>query len=461
MMASGLPIIDAGLLEASDAVEHREVSPDRRPPGGTGRSGGDRPPGPCGETPMAEYAFPRDLLGGIEDRWDSGPVRQGFELPPEHTLRDLLETCYHASLRTDERRPVHCAVAYAPIARVPDGALLRLERPLALTDDQLVRLAPVADIRRTLIGCDLGDGTLRIWGLFEHGHAWAQYSTGDPPDAPVGEADLPPDCLTITIEGPGALTVSRGRRGLVRLREGRVVVPKENPLRDAGDPLGLFFRRLIDDLGPSARHRTPPSPADGPRSLLDVYTTSVAAILDRIRSRRHGGSVVIARAAITEPHALVTYTVAEHPGLAGEVVAYHEALCHLADLPAMPADRASESEQRRAETALRLASRRLMRGLNQVSLLAAVDGAVLLDDHLRIRGFGVRFPVLLPPGATVVDAITGLESACDQWGLRHQSVFSLCRRYEEAIGLIVSQDGEVKAVKSVAGRLHLWEGVLD
>src|SRR4051812_48576076 len=113
--------------------------------------------------PMAEYAFPKDLLSGIRGRWKAVPARQVFELPAEHTLLELLEVCYHASLRTDERRPIHCAVAYAPIAQVPDGALLRFERPLELTDDQLVRLAPVADIRRTLIGCDEEAGSLHIW----------------------------------------------------------------------------------------------------------------------------------------------------------------------------------------------------------------------------------------------------------------------------------------------------------
>jgi len=347
---------------------------------------------------------------------------------------------------------------------VPDGALLRFERPLPLTDDQLVRLAPVADIRRTLIGCDQGDGSLRIWGLFEHGHAWVQYSSGDPPDAPVGEADLPPDCLTVAIDEPGALTVSRGRRGLVRLREGRIVVPKENPLRDVHDPLGMSFRQLIGDLGHLPGHRTLPASTDGDagwRSLLDVYATSVAAILDRIRSRRHGGSVVIARTPIDESHALVTYTVDEHAGLAGEIVAYHDALSRLSQLPAIPSDRASESEERQTEATLRMASRRLIRGLNQISLLAAVDGAVLLDNHLRIQGFGVRFPVLLPPGSTIVDAVSGLDYACDQWGLRHQSVFSICQRCEQAVGLIVSQDGGVKAVKAVEGRLHFWDGILD
>ena len=94
-------------------------------------------------------------------------------------------------------------------------------------------------------------------------------------------------------------------------------------------------------------------------------------------------------------------------------------------------------------------------------MLAAVDGAVLLDNHLRIQGFGVRFPVLLPPGSTIVDADAGLEYACDRWGLRHQSVFSLCQRCDQAVGLIVSQDGGVKAVKSVEGRLLLWDRVVD
>ncbi len=106
-------------------------------------------------------------------------------------------------------------------------------------------------------------------------------------------------------------------------------------------------------------------------------------------------------------------------------------------------------------------SRQLIRGISQISLLAAVDGAVLLDGHLRLQGFGVRFPLLLPPETAVVDALTGTEYLCDQWGLRHQSVFSVCHKCEQAIGLIVSQDGEVKAVKAVDGQLFFWDGILD
>jgi hypothetical protein len=412
---------------------------------------------------MVEYAFPRDLLDGIKTRWDSAPARQAFKLPDDHTLRRLLETCYHASLRTTEHRRVRCVVAYASAARVPQESLLLLERPVPLTDDEVVRLAPVTDIHRTLLGCDRIDGRLQIWGLFEHGHAWVQHSAGDPSDAPVEEADLPPDCLTVTIEQPGALSVSRGSRGLVRLREGRVIVPQQNPLRDEDGPLGRFFRQLVDDLRDSApyRGRLGPDGGDERAALLSVYTTSVTAILERIRLRREGGSLVIARSPLDAALAHVTYTVAKPTGLAGEVVSYHEALRNLLRVPQPGPDAAGELGRCRAEAALRLASQRLIRGINQVSLLAGVDGAVLLDGRLRTQGFGVRFPVLLPAGATILDAATGDEHPCDQWGLRHQSVYSVCQQSEQAVGLLVSQDGGVKAVKSVAGRLHLWDGILN
>ena len=128
--------------------------------------------------------------------------------------------------------------------------------------------------------------------------------------------------------------------------------------------------------------------------------------------------------------------------------------------PRSDLDTAAELDRCRTELELYRTSRRLIRGISQISLLAAVDGAVLLDAHLKLQGFGVRFPVLLPPGTIAIDAHTEREHLCDQWGLRHQSVFSVCHKCEHAIGFIVSQDGEVKAVKAVDSRLFFWDGIL-
>jgi hypothetical protein len=410
---------------------------------------------------MTEYAFPRDLPDAIKTRWQTAADQQ-FELPEDRILQKLLETCYHASFRTSEQRMVQCVVAYASMADIPEGTL-HLSRPVVLTDSELVRLSPVTQHRQTVIGCEQMDGWLRIWGFFDYGHAWVQHSAGDPPAVPIQLADFPPDCLTITIEGPGALTISQGRTGLVRLRDGRVIFPQEDLFQSAQNPLGRFFRQLIDDLLKSTPHRDLSASAEesvGQRSLLNIYTTSILSILERIRLTQHGGSVVISRTPFNEQLAHVTYNVSEHAGLAGEIMAY-KTLDDLLREPHSDFEAAAELERCRARLELHRTSRQLIRGISRISLLAAVDGAVLLDDHLRIQGFGVRFPVLLPPGTTVLDALTGSEYLCDQWGLRHQSVFSVCHNCEQAIGLIVSQDGDVKAVKADGGRLMFWDGILD
>jgi hypothetical protein len=409
---------------------------------------------------MTEYAFPGDLLDAIKTRWQIHSAQQ-FTLPEDRVLRRLLETCYHASFRTSEQRVVQCVVAYASFADIREGAL-RLGSPVVLTDSELVRLSPVTQHRKTVIGCEQMGGWLRIWGFFDYGHAWVQHSAGDPPAVPIQLVDFPPDCLTITIEGPAALTISQGRTGLVRLRNGRIIFPQEDLFQSVQNPLGNFFRQLLDDLLKSTQHRDLSADEEsvGQRTLLNIYTTSILAILERIRSTRHGGTVVIARVPLNEQLAHVTYKVSEHAGLAAEIIAYK----YLDDLlrePHAEVDTSTDLHRCQVELELHRKSRQLIQDISRIGLLAAADGAVLLDGHLRIQGFGVRFPGLLPPGTTVLDALTESEYPCDQWGLRHQSVFSVCHKCEDVIGLIVSQDGEVKAVKADNGLLMFWDGILD
>lgn len=413
---------------------------------------------------MNEFAYPVQLVEEIKLGWNAAPAVDGFVLPDDRTLHFLLEMCYHASLRTTEHRPVRCVLAYAAPRSVPRKSLLLLEPPVPLTVGEIVRLSPITQLHRNLIGCDGSDGDLDIWGLFEHERAWVQLSAGEPPDVPMGEEDLPPHWLTIAIEQPGALSVARGSRGLVRLRDGRIIRPQEHPLRQEHEPLGMFFKDLVSDLLrlPGLQNQLQAAPVEhARRTLRDIYTTSIAAILAHIRSQRHGGGLVIARSPVDEALTQVTYRAARHASLSDHIVAYYEALATASQVPRGLSHQATELARHRAAEKLRLASQQLAAGINQVSLLTAIDGAVLLDGYLQIDGFGVRFPVQLPTGATVLDALTGVEYACDEWGLRHQSIFSLCQQCEDVVGLIVSQDGEVKAVKNVAGKLQLWGGILD
>jgi hypothetical protein len=411
---------------------------------------------------MTEYAFPAQLLEQLHIHWGSTPSSARSVLPDDPTLLRLLETCYHASLRTAELRATRCVLAYVSTDALAKKSLLRFEHPATLTASELVRLAPVTGLHHTLIGCHQINGAIKIWGLFERGHAWLGEAMNSLSGAPARGVDLPHDCLTISIEGPGALSVARGEKEVVRLREGRIIPPHKHPLRQMDEPLGRFFETLVESLRePVPGGGKSDTSKDDWERLLDTYIMVIASVLERIRSGRHGGSLVISAAAISKTLAYRTYTVVGHTALADDVLSHCRALRRLQQALPLNADPASEVARYRAEAAVRLTSQSLNRGVSRVSLLAAIDGAVLLDGKLRVEGFGVRFPVLLPPGTTILDAITGTEYPCDEWGLRHQSVYSVCQQCEEAVGFVVSQDGSVKGVKRVNGRLHFWDGILD
>lgn len=411
---------------------------------------------------MTEYAFPAELLEELQVQWGARQASASSTLPDEPTLLRLLETCYHASLRTAELRATRCVLAYVSTDSLASKSLLRFEHPVTLSSSELVRLAPVTELHRTLIGCHHFDGMLKIWGLFEHGHVWLGETVESVSGTPVREADLPHNCLTITIEAPGALSVALGEKEVVRLRDGRIIAPHKHPLRQMDEPLGAFFEMLVDGLGYVDAGAGVSDKGKGEwERVLDTYMMTIASVLERIRLGRHGGSVVISATPINEMTAYRTYTVIGHAALADDVLRHCRALGSLQEVSNASTGHSSEVERCRVEAAVRQTSLSLIRGVNRVSLLAAIDGAVLLDGKLRIEGFGVRFPVLLPPGKTILDALTNTEYPCEDWGLRHQSVFSVCQKCDEAVGFVISQDGSVKAVKSVQGKLHFWDGILD
>jgi hypothetical protein len=193
-------------------------------------------------------------------------------------------------------------VGYASSADIPDGALLHAHPPVVLTDAELTRLSPVTKYRQTVIGCDQLNGWLHIWGFFKYGHAWVQHSAGDPPAVPFRPAEFPPDCLTITVEGPKYLSICRGRTSLVQLHEGRVIFPQANLFAIVQNPLGSFFRQLTTELQKFVQYRDlSESTAEhvGQRSLLSIYTTSVLAILERNRLSEHAIGFIVSQESLT------------------------------------------------------------------------------------------------------------------------------------------------------------------
>jgi hypothetical protein len=94
--------------------------------------------------------------------------------------------------------------------------------------------------------------------------------------------------------------------------------------------------------------------------------------------------------------------------------------------------------------------------------LSAVDGAVVLTRRFEILGFGAEISGELPDVYEVVrsrDAEareTTLERAAGM-GTRHRSVYRLCQLDAQVLAIVVSQDGGVRFIKQLDGRVAYWD----
>lgn len=100
-----------------------------------------------------------------------------------------------------------------------------------------------------------------------------------------------------------------------------------------------------------------------------------------------------------------------------------------------------------------------------VTPLAAIDGLVLMSPLLTVVGFGVKIrsasnigkvydgPEFVRCGtrATTIDL--------SHFGTRHSSMLRYCRADQNAIGLVISQDGQVRLIMSIGRTLTLWDNI--
>lgn len=100
-----------------------------------------------------------------------------------------------------------------------------------------------------------------------------------------------------------------------------------------------------------------------------------------------------------------------------------------------------------------------------ISLLSRVDGLVLLNPQLEVKGFGVEITYGLPPD-NVYSAADELASenkltAVDynHFGTRHRSTIRYCWAIPDSIGFVISQDGDVRAIMRINDKLILWENI--
>jgi hypothetical protein len=399
------------------------------------------------------------------------------EAPPEAVLARLLETLYFASLKTDEGRRVLCTVDYVD-PRQPDAeqtradrwSYARFDRTLSFDVRSLAKVARAADpeVSSLAVFSDR-QHRLFIWAMVDQEPRYGEAIALDAP------AQLErPGLFQATIVGPGNISVYHHGVLVGSLVQNALVQEYHNVLWS-----GPVHTILQDHLHWSLSHRhdcqiglrlhAPQETASAPpakpepsdlgllnNGLLLRWINAVCRILVNIQHYRHGGGLLIVPH--ESPEGLnINYRLRYDRLLAAVagLVRYQWASAH----------EAAPDDVRSFYRGLDEHRKEVLGAIRFIASLASVDGVVLLDRSLGVRGFGVELRTDNPLSSVFLagDAAGSLdllrEVELTHFGTRHRAMMRFCHEREAALGFVVSQDGEIQAMTRIGQRLLMWENI--
>lgn len=373
---------------------------------------------PSTPTDSKVYKYPADILEPLKAEWYEWHRREADipQLPDDDHLRRLLEVAYHASFTADEQRRTRFRLVLCDEEQA--SGPLRLLLPRELVPHEIMRLAPAAGATESMLAVAVVDGTLKIWGLCDS--AFMQ--------------------LVVSARGPGTIHVGRNNLVFLALEAGH--------FSDAYSRPGVF-QAVIESLSSAngALWENIDWPGGSWSPQVTVFPGLVYDALASIQSAGHGGTVLIVPDddMTSRPWARVLHVKYEcndnsiWPKLQTTVLQYDSKV--LGDL-------GQNSQSEGAEGDVRAL-------LSRIAGLAAVDGAVLVTDRLRLLGFGVE--VLAPPTVASIYLPDGATRDVTAYGTRHRSAFRFCGAYPRGTAIVCSQDGGIKCVRNQDGRVTLWQ----
>lgn len=100
-----------------------------------------------------------------------------------------------------------------------------------------------------------------------------------------------------------------------------------------------------------------------------------------------------------------------------------------------------------------------------IASLSCVDGFVLLDPTMTVHGFGVevrsdaRLDDVYVAGDSQGDESKLRQAELGLFGTRHRAMMRYCYQNPGSLGFVVSQDGEIRVMTTLGGRLVVWENL--
>jgi hypothetical protein len=408
------------------------------------------------------HAYPPDLARYVEVHWPSEtPLRV-----PHDLLCEALSVAFQASLTSEEGRPIRFRLLLAPFGDLPEGGApnegvlrLRFEPSRSLHSDELRRLSPSVPFETSLIGAQVEDGKLRIWGIAHSGPAWLAPSWGGRSLVPNWTYDP-----IIHATGPGRLAVRCAGTMVGGLERG-VLVDALMDVFDSEWLPALFARERAIVRAEHAAHQSKgPSPTLVDDTLVGrVGQQMLRRAIQLVRGAAHGGMILLVDTAT--PGALDGLRIKYRFGQDEPSHRYRTLLFQILEAVAAATSKPSVGWldfATDASPALERLEQSVFELSRLIGNLTAIDGAVVLDKRLGLLGFGAEVSAELPSPKYVWQANDTEGRQRDPYdienvGTRHRAAFRFVNDHPGGLAIVVSHDGGVTFVANRQQEVVLWE----
>lgn len=425
---------------------------------------------------MELVKYPKDLASVVF----SEIKRKNASFPSLELLTSLFETMYFASIKTEESEPIIFNIVYLdssnPDPEPPERIVqdrwgfVNFSNPIELNLSNVIKLAKASDPRTSSLAIHHNENDeIFIWGLIDQGNRYHDYVNFESEEGPER-----PGVFQASLEGPGNIVAYTQYQKIAELRVNRIVrgivdVFARGPIKDALQVgINSYLQSVKRRVGLTAYNDRP----NWDEEFTEYWFSTICRLILRIKNYGHGGALLFSNVR-AERGLNVKYPVSYNrlrlalinraTNLAESTYASDQIFDHIENDEDIPLD--LYLEESTTEENLRNIRSEIDGSLWFISLLSRVDGLVLLNKRMDVRGFGVEIKSPFDPDSiftcsTQVPTEKSLKEVdYNHFGTRHRSMMRYCWNYNDAVGFVISQDGDVRAMTKHDDKLLIWDNI--